>query len=83
MQYVGETGRVAKDRFREHIGYVENNQLEKATGWHFNQRGHSVSDMEFAVIEKIFSQDPGVRKEKESVFINKFNSKHKGINKSD
>ena len=83
MQYVGETGRVAKDRFREHIGYVENKQLEKATGWHFNQRGHSVSDMEFAVIEKIFSQDPGVRKERESLFIKNFNSKHKGINKSD
>ena len=83
MQYVGETGRVAKDRFREHIGYVENNQSEKATGWHFNQRGHSVSDMQFAVIEKIFSQDPGVRKERESLFIKNFNSKHKGINKSD
>ena len=80
MQYVGETGRVAKDGFREHIGYVENNQLEKATGRHFNRRGHSVSDMEFAVIEKIFSQDPDVRKERESLFIKIFNSKHKGIN---
>ena len=83
MQYVGETGRVAKDRFREHIGYVENLQLEKATGWHFNQKGHSVADMEFAVIEKIFSQDPGVRKERESLLIKNLNSKHKGINKSD
>ena len=45
MQYIGETGRYAKDRFKEHIGYVENKQLEKATGEHFNLKGHSVSDM--------------------------------------
>ena len=36
MQYIGETGRSAKNRFKEHIGYVENLQLEKATGMHFN-----------------------------------------------
>ena len=83
MQYVGETERVAKERFREHIGYVKNQQFEKATGWHFNQKGHSVSDMQFAIIEKVFSQEPGVRKERESLFIKNFNSKHKGINKTD
>ena len=81
MQYIGETGRVAKERFREHIGYVENKQLEKATGEHFNQKGHSVSDIEFVVLEKIFSLDPGVRKERESLFIKNFNTKHKGMNK--
>ena len=82
MQYIGETGRVAKERFKEHISYVENKQLEKATGEHFNLRGHSVSDMEFAVLEKVFSQDPGVRKERESLYIKNFNTKYKGINKS-
>ena len=40
MQYVGETERVVRERFREHIGYVKNKQFEKATGWHFNQKGH-------------------------------------------
>ena len=65
------------------IGYVKNQQFEKATGWHFNQKGHSVSDMQFAIIEKVFSQEPGVRKERESLFIKNFNSKHKGINKTD
>ena len=80
-QYVGETERIAKDRFREHIGYVRNEQLEKATGFHFNQKGHSIADMEFAIIEKVFSKDPRVRKERESLFIKNFNVKHKGINK--
>ena len=82
MQYVGETERVAKDRLREHIGSVKNEQLEKATGFHFNLKGHSVSDMEFSIIEKVFSQDPRVRKERESLFIKNFNIKHKGINKN-
>ena len=81
MQYIGETGRYAKDRFKEHISYVENKQLEKATGEHFNLKGHSVSDMEFVVLEKVFNLDPGVRKERESLFIKNFNTKHKGMNK--
>ena len=81
MQYIGETGRQAKDRFKEHIGYVENLQLEKATGMHFNLPGHSVSDMQFVILEKIYSKDPGVRKERESLFIKNFNTLYKGINK--
>ena len=81
MQYIGETGRQAKDRFKEHIGYVENLQLEKATGMHFNLPGHSVSDMQFVILEKIYSKDPGVRKERESLFIKNFNTLYKGMNK--
>ena len=81
MQYIGETGRSAKDRFKEHIGYVEKLQLEKATGMHFNLPGHSVSDMKFVILEKIYSKDPDVRKERESLFIKNFNTLHKGINK--
>ena len=81
MQYIGETGRSAKVRFKEHIGYVENVQLEKATGNHFNLPGHSISDMQFVILEKIYSKDPGVRKERESLFIKNFNTLHKGINK--
>ena len=77
LQYIGETERLAKERFREHLGYVRNQQLEKATGWHFNQKGHSLSDMEFTILEKVFSQDPGIRKEREHKY---FNVKYKGIN---
>ena len=34
------------------------------------------------IIEKVFSQDPRVRKERESLFIKNFNVKHKGINRN-
>ena len=58
-----------------------NEHLNQATGEGFNSKGHSVADMEVTILEKIFSRDPQVRKERESLFIKKINSKHKGLNK--
>ena len=82
QQYVGESERSLKERFLEHKGYVSNNILTKAKGEHFNQKGHSVSDMEITIIEKIFNQDPQFRKQREKMFINKFNTRYKGINRN-
>ena len=81
MQYIGESERTLKERFSEHLGYVHNEHLSKATGAHFNSKGHSVSDMEVTVLEKIYSHDEGIRKERESMFIKEFNTKRKGLNK--
>ena len=81
LQYIGESERTLKERFSEHKGYVVNNMRNKATGEHYNQKGHKVSDMKITIIEKIFSSDPAVRKEREKFFINKFNTKYKGLNK--
>ena len=81
MQYVGESERTLKERFSEHKGYVVNNKLSKATGEHFNQKGHKVSDMTVTVLEKIFSSDPAVRKEREKYFITKMNTCYRGLNK--
>ena len=81
VQYIGESELSIKERFSEHLGYVYNEHLNQATGEHFNSKGHLVADMEVTILEKIFSRDPQVRKERESLFIKKFNSKHKGLNK--
>ena len=81
LQYIGESERTLKERFSEHKGYVVNNMRTKATGDHYNQKGHKVSDMKITIIEKIFSSDPAVRKEREKFFINRFNTKYKGLNK--
>ena len=43
--YIGETKRILKFPLDEHRGYVMNSQLEKATGHHFNQPGHSLADL--------------------------------------
>ena len=48
---------------------------------HFNQKGHKVSDMSVSVLEKIFSADPAVLKEREKYFIAKMNTRYKGLNK--
>ena len=70
-----------KDRFLEHKGYANTNNQTKATGLHFNQKGHSVSNMKITVIERVFSQNPLFRKQREKMFIQKFNTKYKGLNR--
>ena len=65
----------------EHRGYVANKHLSKATGAHFNLPGHSTNDMRVTILEKVHSMDPLVRKEREELFIRKFNTKYKGMNK--
>ena len=41
-QYVGETEKSLHTRFSQHTTYVKNKAIFKATGFHFNQRGHSI-----------------------------------------
>ena len=81
VQYVGETERSLQERFSEHKAYVVNKHLQKATGAHYNTPGHSLSDMQVSVVEKVHSNDPLVRKEREDQFIRKLNTKYKGLNK--
>ena len=80
-QYVGESERSLQERFSEHRGYVTNKHLTKATGAHFNQRGHSVSDMSVSIVEKVYSKNENFRKEREKMFINKMQTKYRGMNR--
>ena len=79
-QYVGETSRSLQDRFSEHLGYVKNKHLNKATGEHFNIKGHNQSDMKISIIEKLHSSSEQYRKQREKMFIAKLNTKYKGMN---
>ena len=69
-----------QDRFANHRGYVTSRDFSQPTGRHFNSRGHSISDMSVVIVEKVFSEDTILRKERESEYIRKFNSKAKGLN---
>ena len=80
-KYVGETKRIMKFRFAEHRGYVNNKDESQATGEHFNLPGHSLSDMTITILEKVRSNDDLYRKERETYFINKFNTYYHGLNK--
>ena len=73
--------RQMKVRFAEHQGYVRNKDTSKATGEHFNLPSHRLSDMRIRVLEKLQNNDPFFRKIRESMYINKFNTKIKGLNK--
>ena len=81
QQYIGESDRTLQERFADHRGYVKNSHLNQATGEHFNLPGHAISDMEVTILEKVFSKDPQFRKTRESMFIEQFNTKYKGMNK--
>ena len=80
--YIGETERRFKDRISEHVGYIKNNRIELPVGEHFNKTGHSLSDMEAVILEKITKTDPLYRKERERYLIRKFNSYYQGMNRS-
>ena len=81
QQYIGQTQNSLKERFNQHKGYVRNEKLAKATGFHFNQTGHQISDMQVTIVEKVFNRCEFFRKRRESLYIQKFNTKHKGMNR--
>ena len=78
---MGETFRSLQERFSEHLGYVKNKHLNKVTGEHFNLKGHNHSDMKIAIMEKLHSNSDQYRKQREKMFITKFNTKYKGMNR--
>ena len=81
-QYIGETERKLSKRFAEHQGYVKGRDLTKATGNHFNKRGHDILDMRITILEKLHKKDILYRKERETMWIRKFNTKYKGMNRN-
>ena len=80
-RYIGETKRSLKQRLSDHRAYVTNQNMETATGLHFNKPGHNLSNLKIIVIEKQKTEDDNYRKEREKYFINKLNTFYKGLNK--
>ena len=79
--YIGETGNELRKRVRQRRGYVTNKETKKATGLHFNLPGHSISDMEIPILEKIRYNSEAYRKKREQLLISKFDSYYNGINR--
>ena len=77
---LGETSRTLQSRFSEHLGYVKTKLRSKPMGEHFNLKGHQISDMEIQIIEKIHNTSDQFRKQREKMFIQKFNTKYRGLN---
>ena len=81
QQYIGQTGRQLKFRIANHRGYIQNQVTSKATGAHWNQPGHSQADMKLTVLEQVRYNDRNYREERETFFINKFDTFYNYINK--
>ena len=81
VQYIGETGKKLKERFSQHIQNVKSENPSTSTGLHFNLPGHSIANMKISIVEKCFNDSKMYRKIRESFFINKFETKHLGLNK--
>ena len=79
QRYIGESKQSIKHRLAEHRGYIVNNRVDKATGAHFNSPGHSLANMKCTVLDQEKFNDTLYRKEREKCFINKFNTKNRGL----
>ena len=79
-RYIGQTGRLLKHRIADHRGYISNQVTSKAYGAHWNLPGHSLALMKFTVLEQVKYNSEPYRKERETYFINKFNTFYKGVN---
>ena len=80
-RYIGFTTKEFRERMCQHLGYVRNKTLSKATGEHFNLPGHNKNNMKFTILEKVRSADPLYGREREKYHIRKFNTFYAGINR--
>ena len=80
-QYVGQSGRLAKDRCYDHLRYIRSKT--ESTGIHFNKRGHTHWDFQFHIIEKVVPNTVEMRLRRENYWINLLQTKEpKGLNKN-
>ena len=79
-RYFGETKGEIRTRIAEHKWYINNHQ-HKATGEHFNSKGHTINDMR--ITEKVRYDDLPYRKERERDLIRIFDAFYNGLNRED
>ena len=82
--YIGETCRRFCDRLAEHRGYISQKKLHHPVGFHFNQKGHNVTDLLPIAIERVLPKgDSILRKKRESLWINRYDAVTFGANTRD
>ena len=68
-QYVGETKNPLHIRLNGHRNDIIKNRVDKPVASHFNGPGHTPSDFTIMVLEQMKSQNPNLRKYRESYWI--------------
>ena len=79
--YIGMSKRKFQTRFSEHLGYIKSEKVFEPSGEHFNLPGHTLSDIEGMVLEKVRSENPYILRAREELLIKKFDSYKFGLNK--
>ena len=69
LQYVGETGNPLHTRMNGHRSDIRTGKIEKPVAAHFTQLDHSLEDLQVMGIQKIYREDPTLRKLRESYWI--------------
>ena len=64
-EYVGLTSRLYRLRQAENKHYIRSKNLDKPSGWHFNQPGQELSHFAGLVLEHVKSSDPFVLRNRE------------------
>ena len=49
-RYIGQSIQNFRNRISQHLGYIRNRDLSKATGHHFNSIGHTINNVTFTII---------------------------------
>ena len=80
-EYIGITKRPFRIRLREHKQYVRSENLDKPSGFHFNQPGHNLSHLSGLILEHVKSSDPFVLRAREFYHIQQFDTYNNGLNK--
>ena len=65
----------------DHRGYINQQIVSVTTGDHFNLPGHSLANLKVSILEAVKKKYILYRKERETYFINKFNTYFHGLNK--
>ena len=80
--YIGETGRMLKTRFREHLSYIRTKKADNELSLHFNGPGHSIDDV--AVSGLFFESETNRRRLMESKIITRLGTlAPQGLNRID
>ena len=71
--YIGQTKRRFCDRFNNHKSYVTEKKMDQICGAHFNEKGHSTSDMLPTIIEQVYPKgDDFLRLKREKMWIMRY-----------
>ena len=65
---IGQTKRPLKDRILEHKTSVRT-KSNNAIGTHFNGPGHSLDNLQYTAVEKVYNKSESVLKKRESLWI--------------